>query len=133
MEQDTTTDNNGIEPENTGAIRNERGQFVPGVSGNPAGKPPGSLSIVAEIKKQLNQIAEEDPQKRMKFELLVRKVILKAINEGDVSMIKDIIDRIDGKPTQNINISSVDAIRDEYFTKLDNLTRQRAGEADIQE
>lgn len=91
-------------PENTGGIRNEKGQFLPGVSGNPLGKPPGALSVVAEIKKQLDEIAEEDPQKRKKLELLVRKVIIKAINDGDTSMIRDIIDRVDGKPKQSIEI-----------------------------
>jgi hypothetical protein len=39
-------------PENAGSIRNDKGQFLPGVSGNPAGKPPGTVSIVAKIKQR---------------------------------------------------------------------------------
>ena len=36
--------------------------------------------------------------------MLVLKVIKKALADGDVSMIKDIIDRIDGKPNQPIGL-----------------------------
>jgi hypothetical protein len=44
------------EPENAGVVRNEKGQFVPGVSGNPDGKPPGAVSIVAKIKRNSERI-----------------------------------------------------------------------------
>ena len=120
-------------PENTGEIRDEKGRFIKGVSGNPAGKPPGSLSIIAEIKKQLDEIAEEDPQKRKKLELLVRKIILKAINDGDTAMIRDIIDRVHGKPAQSIdmNVNSMDDLRKEYFEKLNELD-ERYSKDDIQ-
>lgn len=75
--------------------------------GNPGGgRPKGSLSVVEEIKKQLQEIAEDDPEKKQKLVLLVRKVLTKAINDGDTSMIKDIIDRVDGKPTQPIDLGT---------------------------
>lgn len=35
-------------PENTGAIKDELGRFLPGVSGNPAGKPKGSRTKLGE-------------------------------------------------------------------------------------
>jgi len=120
-------ENNNDIPENTGIIRDEKGRFPKGVSGNPAGKPVGSLSIIAEIKKQLDEIAEEDPQKRKKLELLVRKIMLKAINDGDTQMIKDIIDRVHGKPPQSIdmNVSSIDNLRKEYFEKLNEFNKNK--------
>ena len=36
------------EPENAGPLRNEKGQFPPGVSGNPGGKPKGSRNALGE-------------------------------------------------------------------------------------
>lgn len=36
------------EPENTGAIKDELGRFLPGVSGNPAGKPKGARTKLGE-------------------------------------------------------------------------------------
>jgi len=35
-------------PENSGSIRTDKGQFVPGVSGNPKGKPKGSRTKLGE-------------------------------------------------------------------------------------
>lgn len=89
-------------PEVTGAIRNERGQFVPGVSGNPAGKPPGSVSIVAEIKKKLEEVPEGAKESYLK--LFVFRLFQKAIIEGDTTLMKDIIDRVDGRAKQNIGL-----------------------------
>lgn len=111
------------EPEKTGEIRNDKGQFVKGASGNPAGRPLGSLSVVAEIKKQLDEVAEEDPMKRKKLVLLVRRLILKAINDGDSSMIKDIIDRIDGRPRQSIEIEDMreDTTKDKLNELIEKL------------
>ncbi len=37
-------------PQNTGEIRDELGRFLPGISGNPAGKPKGATSITAAIR-----------------------------------------------------------------------------------
>ncbi len=111
------------EPEKTGEIRNGKGQFVKGVSGNPSGRPLGSLSVVAEIKKQLDEVAEEDPMKRKKLVLLVRRLILKAINDGDSSMIKDIIDRVDGRPRQSIEIEDMreDTTKDKLNELIEKL------------
>ena len=36
-------------PENTGPIKDELGRFVPGVSGNPAGKPKGARTKLGEM------------------------------------------------------------------------------------
>jgi len=75
-------------------------QFKPGQSGNPKGRPKGTLSVVAELKKQLEQCPDGD--KRTYLEILVKKVLKKGIVDGDVNMIKDIINRVDGMPQQKI-------------------------------
>lgn len=73
---------------------------------NREGRPKGSLSVVAELKRQLEQCPEGD--KRTYLEILVKKVLKKGIVDGDVTMIKDIINRVDGMPQQRTDITSGD-------------------------
>lgn len=78
-------------PENAGETRNEKGQFVPGVSGNPAGKPIGTISIVAKIKKRF----AENPEY---FDEWVGELLKDAGNR------KAIMEQIDGKPRQTVDM-----------------------------
>lgn len=95
MEQQTMTKL----PENTGDIRDERGRFRPGLSGNPAGKPAGALSITAEIKKRLQEIPEG--QQKSYLELLVNRILKQAVVDGNEQMIKQIWSYVDGAPDAN--------------------------------
>lgn len=90
----------GEKPEGTGEIRNDKGQFVKGVSGNPEGRPKGSFSLVEMIKKKLKEIPEG--KDKTYAEYFIEQLMKKSIIEGDVALIRDIIDRVDGKPTQRI-------------------------------
>lgn len=86
-------------PEQTGAIRNDKGQFKKGVSGNPAGRPEGAgISVVTELKRALAEVPEGE--KRTRLKMLVDGILQKAIQEGDGQMQRDLIDRIDGKAIQ---------------------------------
>ena len=67
-------------------------KFKKGQSGNPAGRPPGSVSIMGRIKK----IFEEDPER---FESYVKEVL------DDPMLRKEVIQQIDGKPTESVEIS----------------------------
>ena len=87
-------------PENTGGSRDEKGRFIKGVSGNPLGKPEGSISVVSAIKKKLEEYPEGKDKTYLYY--LIETIFKKAIVENDVSMIKDIINRIDGMPKQPI-------------------------------
>jgi hypothetical protein len=78
-----------------GEIRNDKGQFLPGVSGNPAGKPPGTVSIVAKIKKRF----EENPEY---FDEWVATLM------ADPKLRKDIMEQLDGKPKQAMEVSGKD-------------------------
>ena len=74
------------------------GRFV---KGNPGGgRPKGSYSVVELIKKKLQEIPEG--KDKTYGEYFIDQIMKKGVVEGDVSMMKDIIDRIDGKPRQNI-------------------------------
>src|SRR3990167_11021634 len=72
-------------------------QFKPGVSGNPAGKPKGAISLVAILKEKLSEVPE-GADKKTYAQLLIQRMMSIALKDGDVGMIKDMIDRIDGKP-----------------------------------
>jgi hypothetical protein len=94
-------DNNteDLKPENTGEIRNEKGQFIEGVSGNPNGRPKGSgISITTEIKRKLEEVPEG--QKSTYLELLINRILKQAIQDGDTQMIKQVWAYIDGMPVQ---------------------------------
>ena len=52
----------GEKPENAGKSRNEKGQWVKGVSGNPKGKKKGTISILHDIKNKLKDVKENRPE-----------------------------------------------------------------------
>ena len=92
-------------PKETGKYkieRDEKGRIKQGFTGNPNGRPKGSVSVVSVLKSKLEEVPEG--QQKTYLELLVAQMLKKAIAEGDVSMIKDIINRIDGMPKQDLNI-----------------------------
>ena len=89
----------------TGLIRDEQGKFLPGVSGNPNGRPPGSgISITTEIKKKLAEIPEGKNKTYLHY--LIEQILKKAVIEGDQQTIKQIWNYIDGMPLQNTDITS---------------------------
>ena len=80
--------------------------FKKGQSGNPNGRPKGSVSIVAAIKKKLLEI--EPANKKTYLELFISRLFLKAIKEGNEKLMIDIIDRVDGKALQRIENKEID-------------------------
>lgn len=76
--------------------------FQPGESGNPAGRPVGSVSIVEAIKRKLQDV---DPVSKRKYlDLVVDAMFVKAVADNDVSMLKDLTDRVDGKAPQKVEM-----------------------------
>lgn len=74
----------------------EEHRWEKGQSGNPAGRPPGSVSITAEIKKKLQEIP--DGQQKSYLELLINRILKQAVVDGNEQMIKQIWSYIDGTP-----------------------------------
>lgn len=66
--------------------------FKPGQSGNPNGRPPGSISIITRVK----QIFQENPKQ---FESFVRGYVKDERNR------KHIVEMIDGKAKQEVDLS----------------------------
>lgn len=85
-------------PEETGNNRKANGQFKPGVSGNPNGRPKGSQSIPD----LLRRIGEEEGLKdgsKNKLEVVMSKVFGYAL-EGRAWAVQFIADRTEGKPKE---------------------------------
>ena len=90
-------------PEITGDNRDEHGRFLPGTSGNPNGRPHG-ISITDAIKAKLKEVPEG--QQKSYLELLINKIMHKAIVEGDHSTLKDIWNYVDGLPRESVDLTS---------------------------
>lgn len=66
---------------------------------NRNGRPKG-ISITEMVKAALE---EKEPQTKLKWkDLIVKKILVKAVSEGDVQLIKAIWNYIDGMPQQDI-------------------------------
>ncbi len=72
--------------------------WKPGQSGNPKGKPPGTLSLVSELRKILAEIPDGQKQS------YARLWITKYLQEGLKGKEKILCDGIDGKAKQAIEI-----------------------------
>lgn len=83
--------------------------FMPGVSGNPAGRPPGSVSITELIKKKLTEeVTLKDGKSKKQFVmLLLDRILDKAINQGDEKTIKLIWNYVDGLPKGSFDVTSL--------------------------
>lgn len=79
------------------------GSWKPGQSGNPKGRPPKGQSF-AEILRQVGEEFTPVPgieDKISKMEAISRKLWAEA-SKGEAWAIRELLDRIDGKPKQNI-------------------------------
>lgn len=74
----------------------EEFRWKKGESGNPAGRPAGSVSITAEIKRKLQEVP--DGQQKSYLELLINRILKQAVVDGNEQMIKQIWSYIDGPP-----------------------------------
>ena len=88
------------QPEITGENRNPDGTFKKGVSGNPNGRPKDSFSLVAMLKKKLQEL--EPINKKTYAELFINNIVNLAILDKNDSQIKNIMQYVEGMPKQVI-------------------------------
>jgi hypothetical protein len=94
-------------PENSANLhegRDEEGKFLPGVSGNPAGKPKGIKHMTTLVKEALKKMAETDDGKKVVIEKALSETIVKLALEGNTKMIQLIWNYLDGMPNQRIEL-----------------------------
>ena len=77
--------------------------FMPGISGNPKGRTPGTgLSITTEIKRELAKVPKQD--KANKLSQLIKVIFDKALIDKDDKMIGRLWAYVDGLPRQQTEI-----------------------------
>ncbi len=80
----------------------ETGKFV---KGNPGGgRPKGSFSLVEMIKNKLQEQAKD--KDKTYAEYFIDQLIKKTVVDGDVTMMRDMINRVDGMPKQGVDVTS---------------------------
>lgn len=75
------------------------GTWLPGQSGNPNGRPPKGLSVSETIRDMIN--GKPDIKKALASKLLEMAL------RGDLQSIKELLDRIEGKPMFRAEVSNV--------------------------
>ena len=84
--------------------RNEKGQFVPGTSGNPKGRPKKGQALTEILEKHSKKRDVEFKGKRIsRKDALSQKLWAMAL-AGDIVAIRYIFDRIDGKPVAPVDL-----------------------------
>ena len=81
--------------------RDGAGRFLPGVSGNPAGR--GSApSLVAALRAELG---EREDGGRPAMRAIAARLVEMAL-EGDIRAIREVLDRLDGKAVQAVSVDT---------------------------
>lgn len=81
--------------------RDEKGRFVEGQSGNPEGRP--TFSITGLVRAELLK-CPEGKDKKTYADLIVKRILAKAIKDGDTRMIERIWAYMDGLPKQILDV-----------------------------
>lgn len=75
--------------------------FAKGQSGNPAGRPKEAKLIRDALTLAAKRVCETDPDGRIMLAVAAEKVV-EAATKGDLLAFKEMADRIDGKPRQEL-------------------------------
>jgi len=86
--------------------RDEIGRWLPGYSPNPKGRPRGAVSISAKIKKYLSDHPEEVTA--------VARALIKLAKSGNMTAIKELMVRIDGKVAETHKIDFENPVTIEF-------------------
>lgn len=92
---------NAVKQRSNSKKKATKASWKPGQSGNPKGRPPAGESW-AEI---LRQVGEETyPRTGKPFKEAVSRKIWNMAAAGDIQSIKEIMNRMDGMPQQNLGV-----------------------------
>lgn len=77
--------------------------FPKGVSGNPKGKPKGARHMSTLLEKAIKRL---DKEQHTPHDILIIRTLVQRAKRGDMDAIKLIFDRVDGKVTQDIDLTT---------------------------
>jgi hypothetical protein len=89
----------------------EQHKFEPGKSGNPAGRPPGIPNAKTRYKRLLELTSKKanpvtgEIEEFTQLELMDMQIFNKALR-GDLPSYNTIMDRLEGKPSQSVDVTS---------------------------
>jgi len=88
-------------PEKNRENRDHKGQFIPGTSGNPKGRPEGTggVSIVAAIKRELEKIPTGEQKSNL--QIIVAEMLKKG-RKGDEKILRLLLNYVEGMPKQAV-------------------------------
>lgn len=92
-----------MEEEKQETIRDEQGRFIPGISGNPDGRPPETEQDKI-IKKATKEIIKEYKEALGEALPLIKPILIAKALEGDMTAIKEVHDRVMDKSRQNLGL-----------------------------
>ena len=112
MEENPNTEQLGASPdiskENQEDIYKKRPQlWRKGQSGNPAGKPKGTLHFKTLFLRAIEEIgAQTSSGEKIKWDAVIVRKLLKMASDGNIRAIEVILDRVDGKPAQSLDVTT---------------------------
>lgn len=92
-------------------------QWKPGQSGNPLGRPKGSRNISTILKEILDyEISARDPISGEKITVPISTIVnarlVRKAMDGDNKAIREIYDRIEGRPKQKLDVTADMKVKD---------------------
>ena len=91
--------------------RDEKGRLLPGSILNPVGTKVGTKHTSTILDQISRDIVAGDPEKRTYSELLMKRLMTKAIEKVDPALINIILDRLEGKPDQGVSMKIEGEVR----------------------
>jgi hypothetical protein len=93
-----------------------------GASPNPTGRPRNEPLLSPEVRRQLNQICPEPDANGRTWLVYLGEKLLKLASKGNPAAIKEILERIDGKVTENVQLDiQLTAIKQMTNAELDEF------------
>lgn len=92
--------------ENTVEKQNAPHLFQPGESGNPLGRPKGSLNFSTRFREAIEKLAKDENMTPSEYELSIIQEGLKKAKEGSFRFYQDLFDRVYGKAQQSVDLTS---------------------------
>lgn len=100
--------------------RDEKGRFIEGVSGNPAGRPQGSLDFKTKWFRFIDKVAAQNKLTTDEVDEQLLATAFKRAKEGDYPFYRDVQDRIFGKVKETLDVGASDDLK-EFLLKLNKV------------